>query len=141
HGHRTDSFSAERCDSRVTASFQTSDSPAFKAQQLAGRYFHVHQREFRGTPAVDRPEALQVEIGRMAIDHEKAHAKAIAWLARRARRDDQLIGPRCANHRGLGPTQDKIVSVTTRGGRNVVEIISRPALRPGQRPYRLAFHD
>ena len=124
HRHRADCFRAERGDSPVTARFQRRYAFSFDTKHLAGRYFHVHQRQFGGAPTIDRLKTLQVKIGRMAIDDEEAHANAIARSARRARRDDQLIGPRRTDHRSFGSAQNKFVPLAARGRGDVVEVIT-----------------
>ena len=60
----------------------------------------------------------------MAIDDEQAHAGAVAGPTGRSRRDDQLVGPRCTNHRGLGSAQDKVVPLTSRRRGDVVKIVA-----------------
>ena len=91
-----------------------SPSPSPGTKQLAGRHLHVHQHEFSSAPTIDGFEALQVEIGRRAIENEQAYAVAIAGSAGRTRRDDQLVGPRRTNHRRLCSAQDKIVPLASR---------------------------
>ena len=97
--HRADGFRAQRRDGAVAARLQYSDTLTFRSQQLAGRHLHVHQRHFGGASAVDRPEALQVKIGRMAVDHKETDPITIARPARCPRRDDQFVSPRRPDHR------------------------------------------
>ena len=77
----------------------------------------------------------------MTVDDEQADAGPIARPTGRARRDDQLVGPRRADHRRLGSAQDETVSLAARGRHHIVEIIARASLRPGERPYRASVHD
>src|SRR3981189_164266 len=93
-GHRADRLRTERADGAVTAGFPCGPPPPLRSQQVVGWDLHVHQCDLGCATAVDRLEALQVKIGRMAIDHKEANAAAIVWLARCTCRDDQLVGPR-----------------------------------------------
>src|SRR6266702_810818 len=60
HGHGTDRFGAEGCDCPVAARFERCYGFSFGPKQLAGRHFHIHQRQFGSAPTIEGLEALQV---------------------------------------------------------------------------------
>src|SRR5438270_4503806 len=122
-GHCTDRFRAKRGNSAVTACFQCGHALTFRSQQLAHRNLHIHQRDFGGTPAINGLEPLQVEIGRMPIYGEQTDAAVISRAAGGARRHDQLIRPWRTDDGGFGAAQNIMLSLTTRGGGNVVKIV------------------
>ena len=122
------------------ASSAATPSPSVPSNWLAGTCTFISV-DFGGAPAVDRPEALQVKIGRMAVDHKEADPVAIARAARCPRRDDQFVGPRRSDHRRLGAAQNVAFTLTPRGRVDIAEIVARACLRPAQRPDRFAGHD
>src|SRR5258706_5835187 len=137
-GHRADGFGAKRGDGAVAASLQNSNTLAFLAQDAAGRDPYALQSDFRGAPAVNRLEALQVKVGGLPVYDEKADPVAVARTARRPRRDNQFVGPWRASHGCFCAAQDIFIPMTLRDRSDTAKIVAGASLRPGEGPNRFA---
>ena len=104
--HDADGLRAQRRVGDIERPFDDRHTFALGADQSVLGHLDVVELDLCGASAVLRAIATRGDAGGRAIDQEQRDALGIAGLARRARRDDQLVGALALQDDALGAVEN-----------------------------------
>ena len=135
------SLAADRDRRLVDHGFHQRQPRPLGADQRLRREGDVFEQHLGGARTVHRRIVAGGDARRRLIDQEHRHAAGLALGAAGAGGDDQLVGPRRADHNGFVAVQHPARAVLARGGGEVGPVVAALRLGGGEGEDRLAGDD